>query len=250
MECYNIPCQGSKLLIKVSVSSLIPVKLVIKGYDPLHANSIYFDREIEFFSGTKEFDIPMPISPEKLKICAYDAGKMAGDGVRINYVKAVPLVQFAVPFMDRADIEFYNFMEKFAKEAGYIKAGGKVYYSPSGDFEIKLSDRIYNEDGTLSTTPARTFRPHGEIEVSKEKFDKMTVFMRIMILLHERMHIRADTEDEEVADRYAAETYARMEYPKTEALYSFIKVFTPLNRQHEEALLQRTDKLNNFLKYN
>lgn len=237
-------------MLKVSVSSLLPVKLVIKGYDPLHSNSIYFDREIDFFSGTKEFDVPMPISPEKLKICAYDDSKVAGDSVKINYVKAVPLAQFGVPFMDSDDMEFYNFMEKFAKEAGYLKAGGKIYYSPSARFEIKLSDRIYNEDGTLSTTPARTFRPAGEIEVSKEKFDKMTVFMRVLILLHERMHIRADTEDEEVADRYAVESYVAMGYPKTEALYSFIKVFTPLNKQHEEALLQRTDKLNNFLKYN
>ncbi len=237
-------------MLKVGVSSLTPVNLSIKGYDPLKANSVYFDRDIEFFSGHKEFDIPMPVTPDKLKVCALDLDSIGPDNVKINYIKAVPLLQGPVFFMNKDDMEFYNFMEWFAKNSGHLKAKGTVYYSPSRKFEIKLSDRIYNDDGTVSTTPARTFRPGGEIEISKEKFDKMTVYMRVLILLHERMHIRANTQDEEVADRYAVETYVKMGYPKTEALYSFIKVFTPINKKHEAALLQRTDKLNNFLKYN
>lgn len=248
MDCYIVPTEGSRLNLKVAVTSPTPIDLVIKGFDPDHANSVYFERDIAFFSKSEEFDIPMPISPKKLKVCVFNKNNRS-EPIKINYIKAESLPYKQIPFSTKEDMEFYEFIANFSKKAGYVPAGGTIYYSPSKRFEIKYSDVIYNTDGTKSSTPARTFRPNGEIEVSAEKMRKMTVFMIYHILLHERMHIRVDTHDEEKADLYAAKTYTGLGFPKTEALYSFIKVFTPINEVHERALIQRTEKLNNFLRF-
>lgn len=249
MDCYLVPTEDSRLNLKVAVTSPTPIDLVIKGYDPDHENSVYFEREIQFFKKSEEFDIPMPISPKRLRICAFSK-KNKSEKVKINYIKAESLpFRGNIPFATKDDMEFYEFICNFAKKAGYAPAGGTIYTSPSGKFEIKYSDVIYNSDGTISSTPARTFRPLGEIEASAEKLRKMTVFMIIHILLHERMHIRVDTHDEEKADLFGVRTFVALGFPKTEALYSFIKVFKPINENHEKALIQRTEKLNNFLKY-
>lgn len=248
MDCYNIPTGHYKINLKVGITSNSPIDLVIKGYDPDHINSVYFEREIGFFKGSREFDVPMPISPERLRLCVYEKGNKAGNLVKINYVKAVQLSQYNPPFNTPADKEYYSFIEKFCKEMGYKKPG--ITYSPSKRFEIKISQRILEEDGSESSTPARIFHPYGEIEVHEDKFKKMTVFMRVMILLHEYMHSRLNTASETRADEYAAKTYTAFGYPKTEALNSFIKVFTPINEKHEQDLINRTDKLYNFLKFN
>jgi hypothetical protein len=247
MDCISALSHNERLMFRVAVTSATPVDLIIKGFNPDKPNSIYFEREVQFFKNAKEFDIPMPITPYNLKICAFQKDAKDVGGIKINYAKAERLPIGPVPFASAKDQEFYTFLEDFCAKCGFLKPG--IYYSQNKNFEIKLSRQILNDNGSLSSTPARTFRPGGEIEVSQEQFNKMTVFMRIMILLHEYFHIRANTVNEEVADYHAMRTFSAMGYPKTEALYSFIKVFKPQNEKHENALLQRTDKLNNFLRF-
>lgn len=246
MSCQKVPTSGLRLKFKIGVISTTPIDLILKGYDPDHANSTYFERDIPFFKGGKEFEVPMPMSPEKLIVCASEKGGLRN--IPIRYIKAEPLIQKPLPFSSSRDFEFYGFISWFCKNCGHLKPD--IYYSKNKNFEIKLSDKIREEDGSVSSTPARVFKPYGEIEVSKDKFDKMTVFMRMMILLHEYFHVRVNTRNEEVCDWYAVETYKAMGFPETEALYSFIKVFKPVNEQHEQALIKRTDKLFNYLKFN
>ncbi len=253
MECWTIPTSKEPLTIKAGVYSHAPVDLILKGYDPDNANSVYFQREIEFFHGAEEFDIPMRISPERLKVCAYNGKTLLADGVDLRYVKAGPLKTQSYSYNSTQDENFYRFAEWFCKNAGVLKT--KEYTMPDGKLQIWLEDNIIGDDGKVSSTPARTFYPDASnnytqiIEISRAKFDKMTVYMRLFILLHEYFHYRANAIDnEELADKYAAETFVGRGYPKTEALYSFIKIFKPINEKHEQALIQRTDKLNWFLK--
>lgn len=253
MICYSVPSENNPIELKVSVTSKTPVSLILKGYDPNNINSIYFSREVDFFSGTQEFGIPMPLTPKLLKVCAFEKGNKNSRSVSVSYVKAVPLTQTMPPYYNEKDQEYYDFIEEFCKNAGIYSPA--IYYSRNKNFEIKLSKKIYNEDGTVSSTPARVFHDHGEIEVSQEKFNEMTVFMRMLILLHEYMHVRLPQvrdplKEEEKADLAALEVYKALNYPKTEALSSFIKVFRPVNESHEKALIERTDKLFNFLKFN
>jgi hypothetical protein len=248
MDCYLIPSHNTRMMLKVAITSATPVNLVIKGFNPDKPNSIYFEREVDFFKNAKEFDIPMPTTPFNLKVCAYQKENKQASGIKINYLRAESLGQGFPQYNTLRDQEFYDFIEWFSQNCGFLKPD-KIYESKNKNFEIKLSRQVLNDNGSLSSTPARTFRPGGEIEVSQEQFNKMTVYMRMMILLHEYFHIRANTTNEEIADKYAMQTFAAMGYPKTEALYSFIKVFKPQSEKHERALLERTDKLNNFLKF-
>jgi hypothetical protein len=247
MDCRIIPSENSRFDIKLAVTASTPIDLIIKGFDPDHNNSIYFEREVLFFKGSREFDCPMPISPKTMKLCVFNKSNKHSSEVKINYIKVVGLPVKPLQFSSEADMEFYRFIEKFCKNFGNLRNG--IHYSPSKRFEIKISDKLYNDEAqtSVSSTPARTFRPGGEIEVSRPKFEKMTVFMRMLILLHERFHIRANTHNESTADMYAVKTYTALGYPKTEALYSFIKVFKPVNAKHEAELIARTEKLNNFL---
>ncbi len=260
MECWTIPTSEEKLTVKAGVYSHAPVDLILKGYDPDNANSVYFQREIEFFQGAQEFDIPMRITPKKLRVCAYNKKTLLADGVDLRYVKVDSLLTKPYTYNSPADEEFYTFLEWFCKNSGVLRSGE---YGPQNvKIQLWLEDKIIGDDGKVSSTPARTFYPNESnnftqiIEISREKFDKMTVYMRILILLHEYFHYRANAIDnEELADRYAAETFVGRGYPKTEALYSFIKVFKPVGdtpeakARHEQAILQRTDKLNWFLQH-
>jgi hypothetical protein len=143
MDRFFVPSHGESLLFKVGITSSTPVDLIIKGYDRDHSNSVYFEREVLFFKNAKEFDIPMPLSPENLVICAYNKNSSVSREVKINYVKADrklaggPLSQFS----NSADMEFYNFMFNFSKQLGYLKSD-EIYYSEKRNFEIKLSSKI------------------------------------------------------------------------------------------------------------
>ncbi len=259
MQCWTIPTSLEPLIIKAGVYSHAPIDLILKGYDPDSANSVYFQREVEFFQGAEEFDIPMRITPEKLRVCAYNGKTLLADGVDLRYVKAETLKTGSYSFNSAQDENFYKFAEWFCKNAGILQS--KEYTMPGNlargeKLQIWLENNILDDNGKISSTPARTFYPDASnnytqiIEISRAKFDKMTVYMRLFILFHEYFHYRANAIDnEELADKYAAETFVGRGYPKTEALYSFIKIFKPVNANHEQALIQRTDKLNWFLQH-
>lgn len=227
-----------------------PSIITIKGYDPDNAYTVYFNREIGTpdapFVGSKDFRSPMPISPQRLYLTVYNSKTGSSAGINVKNTRVVPLDKRIVLWNSDSDREFYKFAEIIAKDAGFMKLG---VYEHDG-FEIKISDIIKNPDGKISTTPARMFRPHGNIEISQSHFRNMTVPMRMLILLHEYAHFRADTKDEEQADSCALNIYLGMGYPESEALYAFTKVFSTPNYDHYLALKQRTEKLLSQLKAN
>jgi hypothetical protein len=252
MTVYQIPTQGYDVTLSFKVTADRPVLLRIKGYDahPLHNNSVYFDREFgipqQLFQGTKSIQAPMPVSPAKLNLVAFNGLNGSQFGIRIHDIKALPLHKEIVAFNTPEDYEYYRFLEKFIKECGFKPVG--LYQSENKKFKIILSNVLYNEKGELLSTPARIFRPGGEQEWNKPKTDKMTIPMRAFIGLHEYAHFRADTRNEFEADNYALRIYLGMGFPKSEAMYAFTKIFNPVNDEHEAHLESRMDQMYSFIK--
>jgi len=262
---YQIPTDNYDLIINFKVVMDKPVILRLRGYDahPMHPNSVYFDRTFgapgALVKGVKQIQAPLPISPEKINIIAYDEITGSQTGIRIEDVKVGPLDKKIVAFKTPEDYEFFKFLEDFVKRCGFSPSG--KYTSPSGKFKILLSDKLYNKEGKQLTTPARIFYPGGEMEFSKPKYDKMTIPIRMFIGLHERCHFRLGHGNENIkrdeatlkkmegqADSYAMSIYLGMGYPKSEAIYAFTKVFTPVNERHAQDLVKRMDQAVSFVK--
>lgn len=252
MITYSIPTGQYDLTLKIKITVKKPMIFTIKGFDanPLHTNSIYFRRAIgtkdKLFSGEHIMLTPLPISPNQLNVVVFDSETKSDEFVVIDSIVPKPHTRGLVAFNSPDDQEFFKFAEDFCKACGYL--GANIYRSENNKFEIKLSDVIYEKGGNISSTPARVFRPYGNIEVSKQQFDGMTIPMRILILLHEYSHFRAKTSNEETADNYALNMYLGMGYPKSEAVFAFTNVFKPIDEKHGEALAKRTDKLMSFIR--
>lgn len=250
LTAYRVPTEGYDVVLEARISAEKPVILTIKGYDAHNVNSVYFFRELGTdavpFRGVQKISAPMPISPEVLNFLVYDKNTKSDTFIKVDNVQVKSLKKEIVLFNKPDDYEFFRFVENFVRKCGNLPLG--IYKSENEKFEIKISDVIVNQDGKVSSTPARVFRPYGNIEISKKQFDVMTIPMRMLILLHEYSHFRGNTREEGQADKYALQLYLSMGYPKSEAVYAFTKVFTPVNERHADALNARTSDLVNFIK--
>jgi hypothetical protein len=83
------------------------------------------------------------------------------------------------------------------------------------------------EDGRPLNTPARINKHTGIIQVSKKKFLKYTIPMRMAILLHEFSHYYLNTniKNETEADLNALIIYLGLGYPRIDAYNVFTTVF-------------------------
>jgi len=243
---YTVPTSGKRLTVDVTVFSEKPIDLIIGGRDMFKHNTVYFKREVNNFKGQKTFEIPMPITPDKLSLLIYDKNKANSKEVNVSGIKMSHLDFKLTPKFDTdLDKEFYVFMFWFCENFKYLPLG--MYYSENKNYSIDYSNYIFEMDGAVSTTPSRINRSTCEIEVSRDKCKHMTVYMLAMILLHEYFHYRLSTPNEQIVDNNAMVMYKNMGFPSTEALYSFIKGFEPKTNEHADALIQRTDNLFRFL---
>ncbi len=250
---YTIPSMRHKILLTIPVYSESPIDLVITGKDYSKQNVVYFSREINDFKGQQLLHIPMPISPEKLLLSIYDKNRPSADAITTGQAKVTAL-QFNIPspYNTPRDIEFYNLIAWFAERFRNLSPG--EYYSDQKHYCISLHQKLFDEDGHELSTPSQVNRETGEIELSAEKIKNMSVYMMVMMLLHEFFHYRNKSTDEQKVDYYAADVYLAMGFPESEALYSFTNVFKPMknpdgsvNEAHEEALIERTDNLYHYL---
>ncbi len=243
---YTIPCSGEKVVLNATVFSENPVDLILCGKSVSDPRIVYFKRDVANFTGKHYIDVPMPITPNKLSFLLYDKNRPDSNELKVSNLYAAPLAfNITSPYNTEKDIEFYIFLFWFCEHFKTLPAGH--YYSEHKNFSIDYTNKIFNEDGTESTTPSRVNRVTAEIEVSKGKCKVMTVYMMAMILLHEYFHYRIKSTDEEAVDAKAMVMYKDMGFPSSEALYSFINVFDPKTDSHSAALKQRTEKLFAFL---
>lgn len=243
---YQVITAYNPVVIKVEVESANKIDLAIIGYDPFKINTVYFRRD-KTFQGIEKLDFPCPQSPRKLKIVIFDRA----EGEK-SYSKTFKVLSFKVEklktnrhLISQKDIVNVEFIEQFSKKAGYLLAN-RQYKSKDG-LVIDYLPSIRMPDGSLNPTPARIHKTNDSIQVSKKHFMRMTIPMRITILLHEYSHnyknITQDLEYE--ADYNAMEIYTQLGYPDIEAFYAFSKIF-----KDNDDSVERLRSINMMLKQN
>ena len=91
-------------------------------------------------------------------------------------------------------------------------------------------------------TPARVSRSTGFMEISRMKFLDYTIPMRVLILLHERMHHEMNTSEEIEADLNALRVYLSYGFPATEAIYATANIF-----YDRPDMIERVKQIKNFI---
>lgn len=261
-----------KVAITINTSSEVMVKII--AWDNTRPFTSYTNR-VGTVNGSRTFKIRLPRSPKQLfiSISNQENGEYGdiyrmnnGQLEKVNQAQADPT--FSVTkikeenlFQDRSRYDSNNpnvksalkFFEEFSERAGFLTAGGSVYYSNDGKYTIRYLDVIRDtnefiedengnkfrnpEFGQEVVTPARIGWDTGLIEVSKKHFIGYTIGERLIILLHEFSHGYRNNvkENEKEADRNALKIYLPEGYPRIEAFKAFLTVFmTSPTDQNEE----------------
>ena len=234
---YEIDLEERPTMIKFKVDIQKPQMITIVGYDPdpKHKNTVYFARTARVTRRGEPIEIPMPISPKKLILEIKQEDNSFGSYMNVFDLVVLDLPTTTAVFPEKT-LEFYNFLKKFAKEAGWIEPG--FYVSKDENYLIWAKENL-DADGT----PARVNRRTGVVKMNLSKLREYTVYMRVFIGLHEFFHYALQTTDETSADMGALKVYLGMNYPKSEANYSMTKIF-----DNSPSALKRVEVLDNFIK--
>ncbi len=229
MEKIRIDTDRQPVLLKITIKAKKPCVLKFKGYDSKIDNSTYFNRGYgtpeKPFSGTKTFCFPMPLSPKRL-IFEATSPNMENDIEILKVEKAV--LRTGDVWLNPDEQEYLDFIMCFAKQASYIPTGVYVRdseHKKGREYIIVYKDELLGPDGQPVNTPARISRREGIIEVNRQKFLSYSIPVRLIILVHEFVHWRNNTRNEEECDRNAINLLLLKGFAKTEVMYSFTKIF-------------------------
>jgi hypothetical protein len=149
-----------------------------------------------------------------------------------------------------------NLALNFSQVCGFEKAtpNGRLYTNDSGKFRIKYFDEIRDfHTKKVIGTPARIGHQSGIIEISKSRYDKYTIPMRMMILLHEFSHkyknpkIGLKISDEVGADINALYIYLGLGFSKIDAICVYANVFLKAQTQSNiDRMRKICDYINKF----
>lgn len=241
---FTIPSNGLPFTIILGIETTSPEDINIVAKDFSKANTYYISRKGNV-NGYQEYELKFPQTPRLLSFSVFNTKKGNFPNDEDNTFKVVKFDAVELKTYPLwADKDIHNFV-KFAKEfsanASVISAGDKkpsIYRSDDGKFCIDYYNKIRNrKTGQYVSTPARIGHNTGIIEISKSDFEKYTVPMRMVILLHEFSHkymnpkIGREISDEVSADINALNIYLSLGYPMIEAQYAFLKVFRGANNE-------------------
>lgn len=256
---FNIPSNTIPFSLILGIKTNSPEYLNIVAYDGMQPSTIYINRNGEI-NGYREFELKFPQTPYNmvLSITNRKNGQPRNNQVDNSFsikrfdvaeLKTCPL------WMDNDVKSFVEFAKWFSANADTLSAGDykpNIYRSDDGKFCIDYYNKIRDrQTGAFVGTPARVGHNTGVIEVSKVDFEKYSVPMRMVILLHEFSHkymnpkIDREIGDEVSADINALNIYLSLGYPYIEAQYAFLNVFRGANNalNHRRYLI-----LNDFMK--
>lgn len=194
-------------------------------------NSQYANRDV-VVNGEKTIYLSFPVSPKKISVEIFNIAE-PNDNTFTVQAKAKPLKSYNI-WMDSETKDFLTLAINFAQRAGFEKASdeGILWKTDDDKFRIKYYNVISDiKTGKVYNTPARIGHNTGIIEVAKVKFDKYTVPMRLIILLHEFSHkyknpkIGLPISDEVGADINALYIYLGLGFSKIDAICVFANVF-------------------------
>jgi len=233
----DIPSNNFAFQLAITIESKEPVRMRLIAVDPNKPATKYVDRQGEV-RGSRTFFMKFPTSPKQLKIIILNTemGDMPyGDDptFSIKDIKVEKLKQYDV-WWNTDTKNFYKFAVEFSQNAGVLSAGNKkphIYRSNDGKFTIDYYNTIRDKKGKKLSTPARIGHNSGIIEVSKAKFLRYSVPMRLIILMHEFSHkylnpkLDRKIEYETGADIQALYIYLGKGWSPVEAHKAFLKVF-------------------------
>jgi predicted metallopeptidase len=253
------------LKIKLTVKTNSQEKIRVIAFDKNAPKKVYCNRWLPV-NGVQDFYLKMPITPHTLIISVYNESN--GDlpankdhSFAITDIKALPLgnklnVHKFTGEKSKRVKTFVEFAQDFSEMATELSASreGDVYTSTDKKYVIVYFDDI-RIDGKPIKTPSRISKDTGVIEVSKAKFEKLTIPMRMAILLHEFSHfyMNENMDDEVEADLNALLIYLGLGYPKVDAVVAFTQTFAnaEANKKRIDAHSQmnkvRIEKITTFI---
>jgi len=194
-------------------------------------NSRYADREITV-DGKRTIYFSFPVSPKMLFIGVLDSENPKGSDFKVT-VEETELTTYNI-WIDGETKRFLQLAISFSQQCGFEKASdsGRIFTTDDREFTIKYFNVIKDhKSGKFMNTPARIGHSTGIIEVAKAKFDKYTIPMRLIILLHEFSHkyknpkIGLEISNEVGADINALYIYLGLGFSKIDAICVFANVF-------------------------
>jgi len=248
---YRVNTRFEQMSLAIDMVSNRPTKVHIKVYDEDAPKRVFTDR-YKTINGNEKFLIRMPLSPKNAVIEVMDEGEKAtgrpSETFRVTKLDKVPLQKRT----DKMDIRnmsvasFVDFAQRFSFNASYLETG-KKYRSQDGRFLIEYVQEIIGNNGRKLNTPARISKQTGRIQVSKAKFEKYTIPMRMAILLHEFSHyyLNDNIDNESEADINALLIYLSLGYPRIEAYQAFLEVFKNSPSAQNK---QRYELINNYIR--
>lgn len=202
-------------LVSLSIKCSRAGEIWLKGRGD-HRGSLYFHKyPLKLDKGMNRVNIPMPITPDRLMV-------VGGSFKSQTKARLVGVQKSALGASLPTDPETRDYL----KLAKYIATYGSLLSSGTytlGRARINLYPRIV-EQGTEEQTPARVIVATGEVDISKKRFCKHSVYVRMYILCHEYGHYVAGSFDELEADYYGAMLYHQAGFPHSEAYYALADI--------------------------
>jgi len=239
---FSIPSNGLPFTLIIGIKTTSPEDISIIAKD-FHKQNTYYISRNGVVNGYREYELKFPQTPKLLVFSIFNTKKgnfpnAEDKSFKITKFEAKDLKTSPL-WADKDIYSFVKFAQEFSANASVLSAGDfkpSIYRSDDGKFCIDYYNKIRNKKtGEFVSTPARIGHNSGVIEISKDDFEKYTVPMRMVILLHEFSHkymnpkIGKEISDEVSADINALNIYLSLGYPHIEAQYAFLKVFKGAN---------------------
>jgi len=231
MFAQKIQSNNRKFSLYITIKCAKAKKFRIWAEEFQKRNSKYADREI-VVEGERTIHVNFPVSPQALFIGVLNSENPDDKDFSVD-LQEQDLITYNV-WLDSETRDFLSLAVPFSQVSGFSSATeqGRVYTTEDKEFTIKYFDVIRDQkSGQPMSTPARIGHKSGIIETAKVKFDKYTIPMRLVILLHEFSHkyknpkIGLDIRDETGADINALYIYLGLGFSKIDAICVFANVF-------------------------
>lgn len=216
-------------------------------------NSKYADREV-VVEGKRTIFFNFPVSPKEIFIGCLNSQNLKDKEFEVTLIEG-KLNTYNI-WLDQDTKDFLKLCIPFSQTCGFEQAGDNGRIINAGNqFNIRYFNVIKDQNGSAMNTPARIGHKSGIIEVAKAKFDKYTVPMRVVILLHEFSHkyknpkMGLEISNEIGADINALYIYLGLGFSKIDAICVFANVFlkaqTPANIERMRKIMEYIQKFEN-----
>lgn len=250
MFSKKIDTNNKAFSLNITITCAGKKKFRVWAEDYGRRNSKYADREI-VVEGKRTIHFNFPVSPRELFFGCANSENPRDTDYKIE-TEEVSLKTYNI-WLDEETRKFLKLAIHFCQVCGFEDATpqGREFKTDDNEFRIKYYDVIrYVMSGRVMSTPARIGHKSGIIEISKTRFQKYTIPMRLMIILHEFSHkyknpkIGLEISNEIGADINGLYIYLGLGFSKIDAICVFAKVF--LTAQNSSNL-NRMRKINDYI---